>query len=235
MKKLLLLTLLVLMAVVSSCTIFQVKKEKELKYPEWAGLDEKIREYEEIIETRTEENFTSFYRLGVKPEYIKWHFCIFINKKDSVKVKDYLKENNFIIYKETKNPLNYEELILYIRINNPNSIKENYNLLKGTIINKLGINTVSLNPLIEYSTQHYRPINIKIIGLVEREYSEDSFNKYAEKYDITIRDIGLGMVWYNVPENVDFVKLYVDLFDEPEVEYVFLDQYAPIIVTGEDQ
>ncbi|MCK4665687.1 hypothetical protein KAU33_03005 [Candidatus Dependentiae bacterium] len=78
------------------------EQKKELKYPEWSGLDETIEKWESFINKKNDNSIikiTNFYRLGIEPNDIKWHLkfrFILFNEDEGFK-NSYFKEINEII------------------------------------------------------------------------------------------------------------------------------------------
>ena len=202
--------------------ITQVKKEKELRYPEWPGLDEKIEYYNNIIDSSpAEENVTSIYRMGVKDEDIKWHFVIlFKNKLSKNKLNEVMKricDKNAEIYK------NVNDRTLYIKILNMENFKEYYDYFLNWRKNDSTIHAVYINRLIEYSWEHYAPIDNLIYIRFNKILSEEEKINFASKYNIQYKYDD----YFEYVQNKDFIKVYVKIFDEPIVEIIaFNDLYS---------
>ncbi|MCK4667717.1 S8 family serine peptidase, partial [Candidatus Dependentiae bacterium] len=204
-------------------------KEKEnkdnhyLKYPDWPGLDEKIKHWEEFINKKNEKykvKLTSFYRLGVKPEYIKWHIEFY--RISEQKIKMLLEKYPFEICKKNKT-------FLRIKIKDEKKLSYYYNKLEEEKYLK-GVSW-GLNPLLEFSEQYYRPFTGKTIFLIFFDFVTqveiDEFEKkYNLKYDldpnenITTNKRG-GLYTYELYEINDIVELYFLLTEDYRVELIW--------------
>ncbi|MCK4665541.1 hypothetical protein KAU33_02255 [Candidatus Dependentiae bacterium] len=227
-------SVLISLFIINGCSSSKHLFKKELKYPDWPGLDEQINEYEEIISQDTEINYTNFTRMEIKPEYINWHisfvfgvsrFWLFngeINnsqvnssEKEEQELKNIFKQMNCEIFKLRKDTYNrIETRKYYVKLNNQEDLKNVYfyfkkledkwflpgnkpekvkkwkekmkselNNVKSK--NYIIIEKVKINPLIEYSPGHYRPISDATISITfKKELSQEKMSCILKVYSI---------------------------------------------------
>ncbi len=203
----------------------QVKEQKELKYPDWPGLDYKINRNEDIINKHNEkykEKLTSFYRQNISPEDIKWH--IYISNITKQQLEYLLIKYSWKIYKASEKYQIYRMIV-------PDIEKLSY-YCKELKENKDFKNIhYSLNQLLEFSEEHYHPITGKAMIVVFNENSKiDAIKKIEEKYNLTrkstfndLKIMDNYQYIYILSNNVNIVKQYVSLLDETIVELIWFE------------
>ncbi|MCK4665425.1 hypothetical protein KAU33_01665 [Candidatus Dependentiae bacterium] len=128
----LIVSVLIFSLFINGCTSSNhfFKQKKELKYPEWPGLDEYIEHCERYIDDHNkqfpDDQITNFHRIGVKPEYIKWHLELYffnVSHFDDLyisKIMKIINTGDCEIYKK------YGSLVVYIKLNNAEDLRNHF-------------------------------------------------------------------------------------------------------------
>ncbi|MCK4665381.1 hypothetical protein KAU33_01445, partial [Candidatus Dependentiae bacterium] len=198
------------------------KKKKELKYPDWPGLDEKIEKYNKLVEGSPPElNATSLFKMGVEEEDIRWHFVITLRYKMSQnEIKNIIEKIN---KKDGKIYKNVQNRSLYITILSMDRFKEYYNYLNSLKKTDKRIRSIYMNDLIEYSCYHYSPIDNTIHIIFNKILSDEEKKVFAKKYNLKFKERN----YFKFIPGRDFIKAYIKIFEDPLVKRVALnDLYA---------
>ena len=220
------IVIFMIIIILSGCTTNQIKKEKELKYPEWPGLDEKIEVYEYLLEFDKEQQneLINFNQMKIDSEDIKWHIRIMSYKGQIDKIiENYPVE----VY---RNKCNETYLLLVKDMDKLNSVY--LDLAKR--IKPFGA-SIGLNPLLEFSKEHYSPFSKGFLTIM---YCDDLSKEEIEKQE---RELGIFKYKmschdnptsypYGIPDEINFVDLWVRLEDSQLIECVVL--WPPTIPAG---
>ena len=214
-----------------------VKEEKELKYPEWPGLDNRIEDLNNIFLQVKKEfpecKITQLSQLEIKETDIKWHLLIkfkygvkesqkedFIKKLRDLAGKELPIDFKFSIYKNIEN-------YLYIKLNDVKYVSKIYYYLTNTNIKGIPLKDRKINPLLEFSTEHYSPLHldeifIQFLSTMTKEeihnYTQIHSLKIIKKLDFNDKNRNVWL--FSLPENIDIILYYNKLFESEKVRSV---------------